>query len=138
MVRLKLPEGEAKTESLRVRVNPEEHAALQALAQSLDQKPSQVVRRLVREAITGGPEYFADELSELRAAHREIAAVGRNINQLARAANRDEPVVSRDLRRNLAAAKQQVERVAVLYREAVERIQQRNADRVELTTDAND
>lgn len=130
MPRLKLPKGEAKTSSLRVRVNPEEHAALQRLAKSLDEKPSQVVRRLVREAITGGPEYFEDGLAEIRAAHRELAAVGRNINQLARAANRDERVVSKDLRRNLAAAKQQVERVATLYREAVERVQQRNVNRV--------
>lgn len=138
MPRLKLPKGEAKTSSLRVRVNPHEYEALQRLASSLDQKPSQVVRRLVREAITGGPEYFANGVGEIRAAHRELAAVGRNINQLARAANRDERVVSKDLRRNLAAAKQQVEKVAALYRDAVERIQQRNADRVELDGEANE
>ena len=130
MPRLKLPKGEAKTSSLRVRVNAEEHAALQRLAESLDEKPSRVVRRLVREAVTGGPEYFHDGLVEMRAAHRELAAVGRNINQLARAANRDERVVSKDLRRNLAAAKQQVDRLAGLYREAVERIQRRNVQRV--------
>jgi len=127
---VKLPEGEAKTSSLRVRVNPEEHAALQRLAKALNEKPSQVVRRLLREAITDGPEYFEDGLAEIRAAHRELAAVGRNINQLARTANRDERVVSKDLRRNLAAAKQQVERVAKLFREAVERVQQRNVNRV--------
>ena len=135
---MKLPKGEAKTSSLRVRVNAEEHAALQRLAESLDEKPSQVVRRLLREAITGGPEYFEDGLAEMRAAHRELAAVGRNINQLARAANRDERVVSKDLRRNLAAAKQQIDRVAVLYRIAVERVQQRNVDRVESDGQADD
>lgn len=130
MPRLKLPKGEAKTSSLRVRVNSQEHAELQELAKSLNEKPSQVVRRLLREAITDGPEYFGDGLVEIRTAHRELAAVGRNINQLAKAANRDERIVPKDLRRNLAAAKQQVERVSVLYRDAVERIRRRNVNRV--------
>ncbi len=130
MPRVKLAEGQAKTSSLRVRVNRQEHAALKMLAKSLDEKPSQVVRRLLREAITGGPEYFNDGLQEIRAAHRELAAVGRNINQLAKAANRDERVVSKDVRRNLAAAKQQVDRLGALFRAAVERVQQRNVERV--------
>jgi len=135
---MKLPKGQAKTSSLRVRVNPQEHKALQQLAKTLDERPSQVIRRVMREAITGGPEYFSDGLKEIRTAHRELAAVGRNINQLAKAANRDERVVSKDLRRNLAAAKQQVERVANLYRDAVERVQRRNIDRVNGDIDAHD
>lgn len=127
---MKLPKGEAKTSSLRVRINPQERRALQKLAKALDENPSQVIRRLMREAITGGPEYFSDGLKEIRTAHRELAAVGRNINQLAKAANRDERVVSKDLRRNLAAAKQQVDRLAAHFRTAVERVQRRNVERV--------
>ena len=131
MPREKLAKGEAKTGWLHVRIRPAERKALDKLARSLDEKPSGVVRRLLREAITGGPEYFNDGLQELRAAHRELAAVGRNINQLAKAANRDEPVVSKDLRRNLAAAKQQVDRLTGIYRAAVDRVQLRNVSRVE-------
>ena len=130
--REKLAKGEAKTGWLHVRVRPAERRELQKLAKVLNQKPSGVVRRLMREAITGGPEYFDDGLQEIRTAHRELAAVGRNINQLAKAANRDERVVSKDLRRNLAAAKQQVDRLTALFRDAVERIHRRNVDRVEL------
>jgi len=129
--RTKLAKGMAKSDSLRVWVRPNERKALQKLADSLGVKPSQVVRRVVREAITGGPEYFNDGLKELQTAHRELAAVGRNINQLARAANRDEKIVSKDLRRNLAAAKQQVDRLAAVYRDAVDRVQRRTVDRVE-------
>jgi len=121
----------AKSDSLRVWVRPNERKALQKLADSLGVKPSQVVRRVVREAITGGPEYFGDGLKELQTAHRELAAVGRNINQLARAANRDEKIVSKDLRRNLAAVKQQVDRLAEVYRDAVDRVHRRTVDRVE-------
>ena len=131
MPRVKLAAGEAKTSSLRVRVKPQEHAALQTLAKALDEPPSRVMRRLLREAITGGPDYFEDGLNEIRTAHRELAAVGRNINQLAKAANRDERIVGKDLRRNLAAAKQQVDRLTVLFRDAVERVHRRNVDRVE-------
>ena len=119
------------SDSLRVRIHAEERQALGRLAKSLDEKPSRIVRRLVREAITEGPDFFDDGVAELRAAHRELAAVGRNINQLARAANQREPVVSAKLKRNLAAAKLQVERVADLYRAAVERARQRTVHRLD-------
>ena len=131
MPRKKFAKGEAKTGWLHVRVRPGERKALDKLAKSMDEKPSRVVRRLLSEAITGGPDYFDDGLKELRTAHRELAAVGRNINQLAKAANRDERVVSKDLRRNLAAAKQQVDRLTGIYRDAVERVHRRTVERVE-------
>ena len=113
------------SESLRVRIHANERQALGRLAESLDQRPSRIVRRLIREAITQGPDFFDDGVSELRAVHRELAAIGRNINQLARKANQNERVVPAQLKRNLAAAKLQVERVADVYREAVERARQR-------------
>ena len=114
-----------RSESLRVRVRKDERAALNRLAKSLGRKPSEVLRRLVREAVTGGPDFFDDGLDELRAAHRELAAVGRNINQLAKAANRDERVVASELRGELAEVKARVEDVAGVYRGAVERARRR-------------
>jgi hypothetical protein len=88
------------------------------------------VRRLIREAITAGPDFFDDGVDELRIAHRELAAVGRNINQLARSANQGERVVPAQLKRNLAAAKLQVERLADFYRAAVERARARTVQRL--------
>ncbi len=120
----------AMSDALRVRIHADERIALGRLAKSLDEKPSRLVRRLVREAITQGPDFFDDGLAELRAAHRELAAVGRNINQLAKAANKDERVVPAHLKRNLAAAKLQVERLAEIYREAVERSRRRTVKRI--------
>lgn len=120
----------AMSDSLRVRVHADERIALGRLAKSLDEKPSRLVRRLVREAITQGPDFFDDGVVELRAAHRELAAVGRNINQLAKAANKNERVVPAQLKRNLAAAKLQVERLAEIYREAVERSRRRTVKRI--------
>ncbi len=114
-----------RSEALRVRVRVDEREALNRLAKSLGRKPSEVLRRLVREAVTGGPDFFDDGLDELRAAHRELAAVGRNINQLAKAANRDKPVVASELRGELADVKARVEDVAGVYRGAVERARRR-------------
>ena len=94
---------------------------------SLDLKPSELLRRLVREAVTQGPDYFDDGLEELRAAHRELAAIGRNINQLARAANREEPIVAAELLPALEDAKKQVASVGRVYRDAVERSRRRTA-----------
>ena len=118
------------SDSLRVRVHADERIALGRLAKSLDEKPSRLLRRLVREAITQGPDFFDDGVVELRAAHRELAAVGRNINQLAKAANKNEHVVPAQLKRNLAAVKLQVERLAEIYREAVERSRRRTVKRI--------
>jgi len=120
----------AMSDCLRVRIHCEEREALAKLAASLDEKPSRIVRRLIREAITEGPDFFDDGVGELRAAHRELAAIGRNINQLARQANAQERVVPAQLKGNLAAAKVQVERVADIYRDAVLRARQRTVDRL--------
>lgn len=108
------------SDSLRVRVHRSEREALKRLADSLDQKSSRILRRMIREAITGGPDFFDDGLAELREAHRQLAAVGRNINQLARAANRDDPIVPSELRSELAEVKVMVDNLARLYAAAVE------------------
>jgi len=118
-----------RTEALRVRVRDDEREALNRLAKALDRKPSELLRRLVREAVNGGPDYFDDGLDELRTAHRELAAVGRNINQLAKAANREKPIVAAELRSELAEVKARVEDVASVYRGAVERARHRMVNR---------
>jgi len=114
-----------KTEALRVRITDEERSGLQQLASSIDTTPSKVLRRLLREALNGAPEYFADGLEELRAAHRELAAVGRNLNQLARAANAGQVVSSSEIASELTAVREEVRRVEEVYRAAVERIRRR-------------
>ena len=120
-----------RSEALRVRVNQEERAGLMRLAASIEQKPSRVLRRLIREAVTGGPDFFDDGLNELRMAHQQLAAVGRNINQLAKAANRDERIVPHELRSELSDARARVEDLARLYRQAVVRAHVRSAKPME-------
>ena len=108
-----------------MRIRSDEREAFTKLARSLQKRPSELLRRLVREAVTGGPDYFADGLHELREAHRQLAAVGRNVNQLLKLANRDEPVVSASLRGELAVVLARVERLSDVYRDAVARTRQR-------------
>ena len=108
-----------------MRVNEAEREAFMRLAQSLKERPSALLRRLMREAVIGGPDYFADGLDELREAHRQLAAAGRNVNQLLKLANRDEPVVADELRGELATMLKRVVRVAEIYREAVARTRRR-------------
>lgn len=116
----------SKSDAVRVRLNHVEKTAFERVAEAIGKKPSQVFRRLIREAITGGPEYFDDGLDELRAAHRELGAIGRNLNQLVKLANRGEQLFGHEVREELAAVVAQVDTVEKLYRDSVERIRSRS------------
>ena len=102
-----------------VRLREDEYAGLQQLAAALGQAPSRVLRRLLREALTGRPDYFKDELVDLRGAVRELAKIGGNLNQLARAANQGAGVRGADVRRVVNACTVQTAAVKELYRAAV-------------------
>ena len=120
MPRPRIPPTDRHSKVVHVRLRPAEDRAFKQLATALNQPPGRVLRRLVREAITGGPDFFADGVSELRAAHRELAAVGRNLNQLVRAANRGEVLLGQEIAPTLNALQTRVETVEQLYGAAVE------------------
>ena len=119
------PDAARRSGVAHVRLRPEEAAALKALAADLGQTPSRIIRRLIREAINGRPDYFKDELVDLRAATRELAAIGRNLNQLSRAANRGDAVSGPAVRRVVNAAMVQMEGVKGLYLQALETVAKR-------------
>ena len=102
-----------------VRLRDQEWAALKQLAAEMDQTPSRVLRRMIREAITGGPDYFDDGVGELRRMRTELAAIGRNLNQLSRTANQGGVVGGEDVRRVINAGIVQMEAVKELYGRAV-------------------
>ena len=102
-----------------VRLREEEWAALKQLAENLDQTPSRLIRRLIREAINGGPDYFDDGVLDLRRMYRELNSLGSNLNQLSRAANRGGTVSGEDVRRVINAGIVQMEAVKGLYLRAV-------------------
>ncbi len=102
-----------------VRIREEEWAGLKQLAATLDQTPSRILRRLLREALNGRPDYFDDGLLELRRMRGELTAIGRNLNQLTRAAHQGAAVGGDDVRRVMNAGLVQMEAVKELYERAV-------------------
>lgn len=119
---------EIRSEALHVRLRKEERAAFQEFAAALGQTPSRVLRRLVREAITGGGDYFKDEMVGLRAASRELAAVGNNLNQLARAANRGEWAAGGDVKRVVNAARVQTAALTARYNQSIKSVRRRTVE----------
>lgn len=118
MPRPKDASPKVRSQAVRVRLREEERAAFQQFAAQVGQTPSRIIRRLIREAITAGPDYFDDGLSELRQMRRALDRVGGNLNQLARAANAGATVEGDEVRRVLNAVRVQVEAVKELYRKA--------------------
>ena len=101
------------------RLREEEWAGLKQLAENLGETPSRIIRRLIREALNGGPDYFDDGVLDLRRMYRELNSIGSNLNQLSRAANRGAVVGGEDVRRVINAGLVQMEAVKGLYVQGV-------------------
>lgn len=125
MPRPQLPESDRHSDVFRVRLRRAEGAAFKHLAETINEPPGRVLRRLVREAITGGPDFFRDDIIDLRTLHRQVAAIGNNLNQLVRSINRGEQVAPDDLRRVVHAAHVQLTVVRETYMKAVQAAVQR-------------
>ena len=119
MARPKLRDTTAYSRMVHVRLRPKEEAGLHTLAAALGVPPSRLIRRLIREAINGGPDYFPDGVKEIRMMHVHLSAVGRNLNQLVKAINRGDLVPSEDLVRVLDVVRLQVAGIEAHYLKAV-------------------
>ena len=75
------------------RVSAEERAAFKALAIGIESTESKLLRSLIRAA-TGFVEIDGEVLGALEGVKRELSAQGKNLNQIARAANRGRVVWS--------------------------------------------
>ena len=122
--------------SRNIRLHLAEDEALIELAENLGQPPSRIIRRLIREAINGGPEYFQDGLLELRRMRGELAAIGGNLNQLTRAANAGQVLNGDDVRAVTSALLVQVEAVQALYFQALRTTRKRAVVPLRLDADA--
>ena len=89
---------EKKSEAMRVRLSEIERNAFNKLADRIDKKPSHIVRRMIREAVNGEPDFFADGIKELKETNRQIAAIGRNLNRLLKLVELDKPINGFDLK----------------------------------------
>jgi len=125
MGRPKRRAADGPSQSVHVRLHPQERAGLQALGQALQLPPSRIHRRLLREAINGGPDFFENGIRELRTMRQHLAAIGRNLNQLTRAVNRGDVIDGADLRRVINAGRVQVAAVEALHLRTVAAAAQR-------------
>ena len=119
MSRPKLKPSGVRSKMAFVRLREEESEGLKKMAENLGETPSRIIRRLVREALNGGPDYFDDGVIDLRNMHRELNAIGRNLNQLTRAVNQGQVLNGDDVRGVINAAVVQMEAVKALYGRAV-------------------
>lgn len=74
--------GAPVTEALRFRVTPGELAGLKAVAAREGVTLSRLLRRAVREMVTGGPDFFDDGTERMSELARELAAIQRRLLQL--------------------------------------------------------
>lgn len=102
-------------------LNAAEFDAWINLVERLGNNRSRLMRQLIREAVGLGPEALSGEFKEVHEAGRQVAAVGRILNQLARHLN-GEGILNADvLRKPLEDAQATIERVGrelnrVIYR----------------------
>jgi hypothetical protein len=90
-----------KSSVAHVRLRSSEKHALEAKSRTLGERPSRVLRRLVREFVTGEADYFGSEVAELRRGCDELARIGNNLNQLVRLAHQGQWSANADLERTL-------------------------------------
>lgn len=82
------PEPEkADTDRMTVRMPRFLMEATKTRAKARGMAPSRYVTALVQSNLTGQPVMTDEELAGLNASSRELAAIGRNINQIARSLN---------------------------------------------------
>lgn len=103
-----------KSSAMKVRLSDAESEALVKACAKLGVTRSRLLRRFVREFVRGRPDYFDDGLAELRACHRQLAAVGRNLNQIARALNEERAAGREAAGDSLLSRAGEVERLSVL------------------------
>ena len=74
-------------QKIDTRLSPKEVEALDALSQEMGWSRSKYLAQLFRVHLSGEPRFSEKEMLELRQVTMQLGAIGRNINQIARALN---------------------------------------------------
>ena len=78
---------EVRSKDIRVRVTPSTYQQLQYLGESRGWSRSTYIAKLLDVHLTGNPRFSDKEFRQLKMTTYQLSAVGRNINQIARALN---------------------------------------------------
>jgi hypothetical protein len=81
------PTSEVLSKILNVRIPEDEYLGFRKLADYHKVSPGRLFRHLLRENYMGQSDPLPDQMKGFREAVYQLAAAGRNLNQLARAAN---------------------------------------------------
>ena len=81
------PRKNQKTRAINVRLTEAERMELKRQAELRGVTSARYVRRLIREALSYGPDFFANEDALLEQLREDVKSVGRNVNQIARTLN---------------------------------------------------
>ncbi|ECP1498987.1 MobC family plasmid mobilization relaxosome protein [Salmonella enterica] len=86
--RLESEEGEAREKKITIRLNTDDFHRIQerSLAEGFPNKTNWVTQ-LVLSTVDQAPVFTAEEVNAVRASNRELSAIGRNLNQIARQLN---------------------------------------------------
>lgn len=120
-----------KSFSVKVRLNEEEKIAFDELAQSLNVRPSQLHRRLIREAVLNKPDYFNDDLKRIIEVKNQMAAIGRNLNQLVKLAHSGHNIRSSEALEIVTEVKDLTLQTRDILAQDVQNIRDRNVKRSE-------
>jgi hypothetical protein len=126
----KVSEKERKSEAQRVRLTMDENQALKKLALEMGVKPSKLIRRLIREAVNQGPDFFDDGIKELRETNRQIGAIGRNLNRLVLMMNTDKRINEMDLKIEYDGLRLGYEAMGRSYQDLLRHSKERKVDLV--------
>ena len=77
------PEKALNEKSLHLRLHPKEAIEIRKMAKQEGTTGPGWVRKLVRAALFRAPQFSPEEMNALRESNRELAAIGRNLNQIA-------------------------------------------------------
>lgn len=99
-----------KSERVTLRLTPAEYADLAARAHAQGMSKGAYLAALFKAQARSQPQWTGEELQALREATRELTAIGRNLNQIARALNTSLEHADRARAMELEALHAQVER----------------------------
>ena len=94
-----------------VRLNEEEHQALEVIQKRLQTTRSRLLRKVVRELIGVGPDLLVQEWQVFEQLAYQLAAVGRNLNQLVRAIHTGKVTIAPGDKTLIEAVQHHVDRI---------------------------
>jgi hypothetical protein len=108
-----------------VRLTLEEKAAFKRVAGACDTTRSRLLRKIIRELIGEGPDLLANDMRVMEEMLFQIAAVGRNLNQMVKLLYRGQQPIPEHIHPMLSDLQKEVQTVREELRLVVERSRNR-------------